>query len=140
MEKIKELFMRVIAYNEALYTEKCRELFAFTHNGVTYKLKPMFIEKYSKAYSMGLDDLEEGLENPQVNISIYDENEILTNIDVSFEDFKAFFRAVKIAIRPVEKIYQTMLAEFTELQLQAVSDPSAVITRLEEIIISNPYN
>lgn len=140
MENIKELFTQAIAHNEARYIDKQREMFNFAHNGVNYKLKPMFIDKYSKAYSMGLDDVEAGVVNPQVNMSVYNENELLINITIAFDDFKAFFRAVKDEVRPIEAIYQQMLAEFSELETQATTNPNLVIARLNEILTSNPYD
>ena len=111
------------------YQEKLDEMFDFSYKNETYKLKPMFIDKYNKAYNMGLDDIELGVEEPQVNLSIYKDNK-LVNMTISFDDFKLFYRAVKDIVRPIEEKYQQYLAEFSQLPNQE---------RLDYIIGNNVF-
>ena len=111
------------------YEEKLDEMFDFSYKNETYKLKPMFIDKYNKAYNMGLDDIELGIEEPQVNLSIYKDNK-LVNMTISFDDFKLFYRAVKDIVRPIEEKYQQYLAEFSQLPNQE---------RLDYIIGNNVF-
>lgn len=111
------------------YQEKLDEMFDFSYKNETYKLKPMFIDKYNKAYNMGLDDIELGIEEPQVNLSIYKDNK-LVNMTISFDDFKLFYRAVKDIVRPIEEKYQQYLAEFSQLPNQE---------RLDYIIGNNVF-
>ena len=63
---------------------------------------------------MGLDDMELGVENPTVNLSVYKNNQ-LVNMTISFEDFKLFYRAVKNKVRQIEQKYQEYLAEFSQI-------------------------
>ena len=111
------------------YEEKLDEMFDFSYKNETYKLKPMFIDKYNKAYNMGLDDIELGIEEPQVNLSIYKDDK-LVNMTISFNDFKLFYRAVKDIVRPIEEKYQQYLAEFSQLPNQE---------RLDYIIGNNVF-
>ena len=111
------------------YEEKLDEMFDFSYKNETYKLKPMFIDKYNKAYNMGLDDIELGIEEPQVNLSIYKDNK-LVNMTISFDDFKLLYRAVKDIVRPIEEKYQQYLAEFSQLPNQE---------RLDYIIGNNVF-
>lgn len=111
------------------YEEKLDEMFDFSYKNETYKLKPMFIDKYNKAYNMGLDDIELGIQEPQVNLSIYKDNK-LVNMTISFDDFKLFYRAVKDIVRPIEEKYQQYLAEFSQLPNQE---------RLDYIIGNNVF-
>lgn len=111
------------------YEEKLDEMFDFSYKNETYKLKPMFIDKYNKAYNMGLDDIELGIEEPQVNLSIYKDNK-LVNMTISFDDFKLFYRAVKGIVRPIEEKYQQYLAEFSQKPSQE---------RLDYIIGNNVF-
>ena len=77
-----------------------------------YGIKAMFAEKYSIAYTACLDDISQGEENPTVNASVYQDNK-LVNIDLTYEEFLALYRAVKDLYRPIEKKYQEYLAEFS---------------------------
>lgn len=96
------------------YNEKLNEMFNFEYNNEMYQLKPMFIDKYNKAYNMGLDDIELGVEHPTVNLSVYKDNK-LVNMTISFDDFKLFYRAVKDKVKPIEQKYQEYLAEFSQM-------------------------
>lgn len=124
MSEYKERLEMALSVIIGRYNEKLNEIFNFTYSNEEYQLKPMFIDKYNKAYNMGLDDIEVGVENPEVNLSVYRNNQ-LVNMTISFEDFKRFYRAVKDKIRSIEKKYQEYLAEFSQA-------PTA--ERLEEII------
>ena len=117
MEQYKEKLELAISLVRMRYEEKLDEMFDFSYKNDTYKLKPMFIDKYNKAYNMGLDDVELGIEEPQVNLSIYKDNK-LVNMTISFDDFKLFYRAVKDIVRPIEEKYQQYLAEFSQLPNQ----------------------
>lgn len=108
------------------YNEKLQEEFAYNE----YFLKPMFIDKYTKAYDMGLDDKELGIETPMVNLSVYNSEHKLINMDITFEEFKGFYRAVKEVIKPIETKYQQYLAEIDNLP---------TLERLDEIIRNNDF-
>ena len=110
----QELLEMAISIIQMRYNRKLNEVFDFEYNNETYRLKPMFIDKYNKAYNMGLDDIELGVENPTVNLSVYKNNQ-LVNMTISFEDFKLFYRAVKNKVRPIEQKYQEYLAEFSQV-------------------------
>ena len=110
----QELLEMAISIIQMRYNQKLNEVFGFEYNNETYQLKPMFIDKYNKAYNMGLDDIELGVENPTVNLSVYKDNK-LVNMTISFEDFKLFYRAVKNKVRPIEQKYQEYLAEFSQM-------------------------
>lgn len=129
MEQYKEQLEIAIAIIQTRYNEKLNEIFDFVYNNETYQLKPMFIDKYNKAYNMGLDDIELGEENPTVNLSVYKDNK-LVNMTISFEDFKLFYRATKDKVRPIEKKYQEYLAEFSQGPTEE---------RLEYIISNNVF-
>ena len=104
----------IILLNQALsiikmrYDNKMNEL----HEANGYGIKAMFAEKYSIAYTACLDDISQGEENPTVNASVYQDNK-LVNIDLTYEEFLALYRAVKDLYRPIEKKYQEYLAEFS---------------------------
>ena len=110
----QELLEMAISIIQMRYNQKLNEVFDFEYNNEIYQLKPMFIDKYNKAYNMGLDDIELGVENPTVNLSVYKDNK-LVNMTISFEDFKLFYRAVKNKVRPIEQKYQEYLAEFSQV-------------------------
>lgn len=129
MEQYQERLEMAIAVIQVRYNEKLNNVFDFEYNNETYQLKPMFMDKYSKAYNMGLDDIELGVENPTVNLSVYKDNK-LVNMTISFEDFKLFYRATKDKVRSIEKKYQEYLAEFS----QGLSQE-----RLEYIISNNVF-
>lgn len=129
MEQYKENLEMAITTIQMRYNEKLNEMFNFEYNNEMYQLKPMFIDKYNKAYNMGLDDIELGQENPTVNLSVYKDNK-LVNMTISFEDFKLFYRATKDKVRPIEKKYQQYLAEFSQGPSQE---------RLEYIISNNVF-
>lgn len=114
MEQYQERLEMAIAVIQVRYNEKLNEVFDFEYNNETYQLKPMFMDKYNKAYNMGLDDMELGVENPTVNLSVYKNNQ-LVNMTISFEDFKLFYRAVKNKVRQIEQKYQEYLAEFSQV-------------------------
>lgn len=129
MEQYQERLEMAIAVIQVRYNQKLNEVFDFEYNNEMYQLKPMFIDKYNKAYNMGLDDMELGVENPTVNLSVYKNNQ-LVNMTISFEDFKLFYRAVKNKVRPIEQKYQEYLAEFSQGPSQE---------RLEYIISNNVF-
>ena len=110
----QELLEMAISIIQMRYNQKLNEVFGFEYNNEMYQLKPMFIDKYNKAYNMGLDDIELGVENPTVNLSVYKDSK-LVNMTISFEDFKLFYRAVKNKVRPIEQEYQEYLAEFSQM-------------------------
>ena len=110
----QELLEMAISIIQMRYNRKLNEVFDFKYNNEMYQLKPMFMDKYNKAYNMGLDDMELGVENPTVNLSVYKDNK-LVNMTISFEDFKLFYRAVKNKVRPIEQKYQEYLAEFSQV-------------------------
>ena len=110
----QELLEMAISIIQMRYNRKLNEVFDFEYNNEIYQLKPMFMDKYNKAYNMGLDDMELGVENPTVNLSVYKDNK-LVNMTISFEDFKLFYRAVKNKVRPIEQKYQEYLAEFSQV-------------------------
>lgn len=110
----QELLEMAISIIQMRYNQKLNEVFDFEYNNEIYQLKPMFMDKYNKAYNMGLDDIELGVENPTVNLSVYKDNK-LVNMTISFEDFKLFYRAVKNKVRPIEQKYQEYLAEFSQV-------------------------
>ncbi len=114
MEQYQERLEMAIAVIQVRYNEKLNEVFGFEYDNKAYQLKPMFMDKYSKAYNMGLDDMELGVENPTVNLSVYKNNQ-LVNMTISFEDFKLFYRAVKNKVRQIEQKYQEYLAEFSQI-------------------------
>ena len=114
MEQYKENLEMAITTIQMRYNRKLNEVFDFEYNNEIYQLKPMFMDKYNKAYNMGLDDMELGVENPTVNLSVYKDNK-LVNMTISFEDFKLFYRAVKNKVRPIEQKYQEYLAEFSQV-------------------------
>jgi hypothetical protein len=114
MEQYQERLEMAIAVIQVRYNEKLNEVFDFEYDNEAYQLKPMFMDKYSKAYNMGLDDMELGVENPTVNLSVYKNNQ-LVNMTISFEDFKLFYRAVKNKVRQIEQKYQEYLAEFSQI-------------------------
>ena len=109
----QELLEMAISIIQMRYNQKLNEVFGFEYDNEMYQLKPMFMDKYNKAYNMGLDDIELGVENPTVNLSVYKNNQ-LVNMTISFEDFKLFYRAVKNKVRPIEQKYQEYLAEFSQ--------------------------
>ena len=125
----QELLEMAISIIQMRYNQKLNELFGFEYNNEIYQLKPMFMDKYNKAYNMGLDDIELGVENPTVNLSVYKDNQ-LVNMTISFEDFKLFYRATKDKVRSIEKKYQEYLAEFSQGPSQE---------RLEYIISNNVF-
>ena len=125
----QELLEMAISIIQMRYNQKLNEVFDFEYNNEIYQLKPMFIDKYNKAYNMGLDDIELGVENPTVNLSVYKNNQ-LVNMTISFEDFKLFYRATKDKVRSIEKKYQEYLAEFSQGPSQE---------RLEYIIGNNVF-
>ena len=125
----QELLEMAISIIQMRYNQKLNEVFGFEYNNEMYQLKPMFIDKYNKAYNMGLDDIELGVENPTVNLSVYKNNQ-LVNMTISFEDFKLFYRATKDKVRSIEKKYQEYLAEFSQGPSQE---------RLEYIISNNVF-
>ena len=125
----QELLEMAISIIQMRYNQKLNELFGFEYNNEIYQLKPMFMDKYNKAYNMGLDDIELGVENPTVNLSVYKNNQ-LVNMTISFEDFKLFYRATKDKVRSIEKKYQEYLAEFSQGPSQE---------RLEYIISNNVF-
>ena len=125
----QELLEMAISIIQMRYNQKLNEVFGFEYNNEMYQLKPMFIDKYNKAYNMGLDDIELGVENPTVNLSVYKDNQ-LVNMTISFEDFKLFYRATKDKVRSIEKKYQEYLAEFSQGPSQE---------RLEYIISNNVF-
>lgn len=129
MEQYQERLEMAIAVIQVRYNEKLNEVFDFEYNNEMYQLKPMFMDKYNKAYNMGLDDIELGVENPTVNLSVYKNNQ-LVNMTISFEDFKLFYRATKDKVRSIEKKYQEYLAEFSQGPSQE---------RLEYIISNNVF-
>lgn len=110
----QELLEMAISIIQMRYNQKLNEVFGFEYDNEAYQLKPMFIDKYNKAYNMGLDDIELGVENPTVNLSVYKDNK-LVNMTISFEDFKLFYRAVKNKVRQIEQKYQEYLAEFSQI-------------------------
>ena len=110
----QELLEMAISIIQMRYNRKLNEVFDFEYNNEMYQLKPMFMDKYNKAYNMGLDDMELGVENSTVNLSVYKNNQ-LVNMTISFEDFKLFYRAVKNKVRPIEQKYQEYLAEFSQM-------------------------
>lgn len=114
MEQYQERLEMAIAVIQVRYNEKLNNVFDFEYNNEMYQLKPMFMDKYNKAYNMGLDDIELGVENPTVNLSVYKNNQ-LVNMTISFEDFKLFYRAVKNKVRQIEQKYQEYLAEFSQV-------------------------
>ena len=114
MEQYKENLEMAITTIQMRYNRKLNEVFDFKYNNEMYQLKPMFMDKYNKAYNMGLDDMELGVENPTVNLSVYKDNK-LVNMTISFEDFKLFYRAVKTKVRQIEQKYQEYLAEFSQI-------------------------
>lgn len=114
MEQYQERLEMAIAVIQVRYNEKLNEVFGFEYDNEAYQLKPMFIDKYNKAYNMGLDDMELGVKNPTVNLSVYKNNQ-LVNMTISFEDFKLFYRAVKNKVRQIEQKYQEYLAEFSQI-------------------------
>lgn len=114
MEQYQERLEMAIAVIQVRYNQKLNEVFGFEYDNEAYQLKPMFIDKYNKAYNMGLDDMELGVENPTVNLSVYKNNQ-LVNMTISFEDFKLFYRAVKNKVRQIEQKYQEYLAEFSQI-------------------------
>lgn len=114
MEQYKEQLQMTIGIIQMRYNEKLNEMFNFEYNNEMYQLKPMFLDKYNKAYNMGLDDIELGVEHPTVNLSVYKDNK-LVNMTISFEDFKLFYRAVKDKVKPIEQKYQEYLAEFSQM-------------------------
>lgn len=114
MEQYQERLEMAIAVIQVRYNEKLNNVFDFEYNNEMYQLKPMFMDKYNKAYNMGLDDIELGVENPTVNLSVYKNNQ-LVNMTISFEDFKLFYRAVKNKVRQIEQKYQEYLAEFSQM-------------------------
>lgn len=124
-EQYKELAQQALEVVQNNYQAKLQETFDFTYNETLYKLKPMFMDKYSMAYSMGLSDVEAGEENSQVNLSVYNEQMQLINMTISFNDFKQFFNAVKDKVRPIEQDYQSLIAEISQLP---------TVERLQEII------
>ena len=124
-EQYKELAQQALEVVQNNYQAKLQETFDFTYNETLYKLKPMFMDKYSMAYSMGLSDIEAGEENPQVNLSVYNAQKQLINMTISFNDFKQFFNAVKTKVRPIEQDYQSLIAEISQLP---------TVERLQEII------
>ena len=125
----QELLEMAISIIQMRYNRKLNEVFDFEYNNETYQLKPMFMDKYNKAYNMGLDDIELGVENPTVNLSVYKDNK-LVNMTISFEDFKLFYRAVKDKVKPIEQKYQEYLAEFSQM-------PTA--ERLDYLISTNVF-
>ena len=127
-EQYKELAQQALEVVQNNYQAKLQETFDFTYNETLYKLKPMFMDKYSMAYSMGLSDIEAGEANPQVNLSVYNAQEQLINMTISFDDFKQFFNAVKTKVRPIEQDYQSLIAEISQLP---------TVERLQEIINPN---
>ena len=127
-EQYKELAQQALEVVQNNYQAKLQETFDFTYNETLYKLKPMFMDKYSMAYSMGLSDVEAGEENSQVNLSVYNEQMQLINMTISFNDFKQFFNAVKDKVRPIEQDYQSLIAEISQLP---------TVERLQEIINPN---
>lgn len=129
MKQYQERLEMAIAVIQIRYNQKLNEVFDFEYNNEMYQLKPMFIDKYNKAYNMGLDDIEVGVENPMVNLSVYKDNQ-LVNMTISFEDFKLFYRATKDKVRSIEKKYQEYLAEFSQGPSQE---------RLEYIISNNVF-
>lgn len=80
-----------------------------------YFLKPMFLEKYSKAYVSLIDDIDSGISPQVVNVSIYTDVNTLTNIDLNFDEFKDIYRVVKQKALLIEKQYQQSLVKLTEL-------------------------
>lgn len=110
-------------YNTALNTQ-----FAYED----YLVKPMFLEKYSKAYISLLDDVDAGVDPQVVNVSIYTDANTLVNIDLSFDQFKDIYRAVKTKALLIEKEYQQALAELTEL-LQ-ITDLTILEQKINEIL------
>lgn len=129
MEQYQEQLQMALSVIRMRYNEKLNEVFNFEYNNEIYHLKPMFIDKYNKAYNMGLDDIELRLENPTVNLSVYKDNK-LVNMTITFEDFKLFYRAVKDRVKPIEQKYQEYLAEFSQMPTSE---------RLNDIISDNTF-
>lgn len=128
-EQYQERLETAIAVIQTRYNQKLNEVFDFEYNNGVYQLKPMFIDKYNKAYNMGVDDTELGVENPSVNLSVYKDGK-LVNMTILFEDFKLFYRATKNKVCQIEQKYQEYLAEFSQGPGQE---------RLEYIISNNVF-
>ena len=104
-----------------------------------YKAKANFKTKYTKAYIACLDDIEESKE-AIVNISIYNSENNLENMDMDFENFKLIYRAVKEKAREIEKIYQQGLAEISGIENTLVSNsPEELISLAPQIEQSIDY-
>lgn len=92
-----------------------------------YKAKANFKTKYTEAYTACLDDIEDSKE-AIVNISIYNSEDKLENMDMDFENFKLIYRIVKEKAREIEKIYQQGLAEMSNIEnLLKISSPEELI-------------
>ena len=52
MEQYRENLEMVITIIQMRYNEKLNEMFNFEYNNEMYQLKPMFLDKYNKAYNI----------------------------------------------------------------------------------------
>lgn len=105
----------------------------FSYN--EYLVKPMFLDKYSKAYISLLDDIDSGISPQVVNVSIYTDVNTLINIDLTFEEFKDIYRAVKEKALLIEKEYQQALVRLTELLQE--TDLNILEEKINEILNIN---
>lgn len=119
------LLQQALSIIEMRYNEKLNEM--YIANG--YGIKPMFANKYSIAYTSCLDDIDEGIDNPIVNASVYQDDK-LVNIDFTFDEFKKLYREVKQIYKVIEKKYQQYLAELSNIP---------TVERLNEIIESGQF-
>lgn len=105
LDKINEVLNLI----GARYHDKLNGIYAFGD----YKIKPMFAEKYSIAYTAMLDDEAQGKEIV-INASVYNAQGILVNVDFNKDEFLDIYRAVKDIYIPIEKTYQQFLAELSQ--------------------------
>lgn len=132
-EKAKAVQAHIVSsYNSAL-----NEMVPYD----VYYIKGMFFEKYSKAYVSLQDDLEAGVEEPVVNLSIYQTETALINLDMTFEEFKPLYRAVKVIALHIEKQYQTLLANMTTLLTKTdLAEIDAELDNLLSVEITLPQD
>ena len=109
MEQYIKKLQEVLSLIECRYHDELNKVYEYD----VYKIKPMFADKYSIAYTSMLDDEAQGQE-VVINASVYDANGILFNTDFTKEQFLGLYRAVKDIYKPIEKKYQQYLAEISQ--------------------------
>lgn len=105
------------------YQEKLNELHPYNQ----YYIKAMFADKYTIAYVTLID---EGTDI--INLSIYDTENTLINIDMTFEEFQPLYRAVKNIAVEIEKEYQQALADLSLLKVE--KDVTIILEKLNKYL------